>query len=297
MKFNNTFLKSTLKIFCHLERGEFYLSRHKIGNLNKTACWGLFKAGAGQCTMMLDIKEVMVQRWLAMDWLEGIGKTGRLRLSSTGMAWYRRALAQRGGAANIFASQHRIEATRLIDHAQTGKTQVKTNETETPLGWLRRRKGPDGAPFINEAHYDAGERLRVDFTIAGMSAQVTSNWDKVIGSRRRAASGTNMALDVHDRVLMARERLFAAFEAVGPELTGILVEVCCLANGLEAAERTLGWPQRSGKIVLKLALTSLARHYGLLKTAQETPSRATSTRHWGVEGYRPSLPDYDGGRD
>ncbi|MEG9883750.1 MAG: DUF6456 domain-containing protein [Hyphomicrobiales bacterium] len=297
MKFNNPFLKNTLKIFYHLERGEFYLSRHKIGSLAKTACWGLFKAGAGQCTTMLNIKEVMVQRWLAMDWLEEIEKTGRLRLSSTGLAWYRRALAQRDGAPNIFASQHRIEATRLIDDGQTRKTHVKTNETETPLGWLRRRKGPDGAPFINEAQYDAGERLRVDFTIAGMSAHVTSNWDKVIGSRRRAASRSNMALDVHDRVLMARERLFAAFEAVGPELTGILVEVCCLANGLEAAERTLGWPQRSGKIVLKLALTSLARHYGLLKPPQGTPSRATSIRHWGMEGYRPSLPDHDGGRD
>ena len=56
-----------------------------------------------------------------------------------------------------------------------------------------------------------------------------------------------------------------ALEAVGPELASMLAQVCCLSAGLEQAERLLNLPQRSGKAVLGLALTALARHYGLLR--------------------------------
>jgi hypothetical protein len=63
--------------------------------------------------------------------------------------------------------------------------------------------------------------------------------------------------------------------------------VCCHEIGLEAAERAQGWPQRSGKLVLQLALTSLARHYGLLAPAPSP--HASRMRHWGSEDYRPDI--------
>ena len=52
-----------------------------------------------------------------------------------------------------------------------------------------------------------------------------------------------------------------------------LVEVCCLAAGIEQAERMLELPQRSGKAVLALALTALARHYGLLEATAAAGGR------------------------
>jgi hypothetical protein len=39
--------------------------------------------------------------------------------------------------------------------------------------------------------------------------------------------------------------------------------VICQGEGLEAAERALGWPVRAGKLVLQLALDRLVSHYGL----------------------------------
>ncbi len=78
-----------------------------------------------------------------------------------------------------------------------------------------------------------------------------------------------------------------ALAAVGPELSGVLVDVCCELQGLEGVERKHGWPARSGKLVLRLALSGLARHYGLSGTAQG-PETAT-TRHWGEDGYRPRM--------
>jgi hypothetical protein len=75
-------------------------------------------------------------------------------------------------------------------------------------------------------------------------------------------------------------------EAVGPELGGILAQVCCLSAGLEQAERLLNLPQRSGKAVLGLALTALARHYGLLAS-----TRRPGVMQWGLADYRPAIPE------
>ena len=67
---------------------------------------------------------------------------------------------------------------------------------------------------------------------------------------------------------------------------GVLIDVCCHLKGLEVAERAAGWPQRSAKIVLQLALTALARHYGL-ETAPQPETGAALVRHWGSDDYRP----------
>ncbi len=91
--------------------------------------------------------------------------------------------------------------------------------------------------------------------------------------------------------MRAKDRVTRALKAVGPELAGVLIDVCCHMRGIEDAERRAGWPQRSGKVVLNLALTRLARHYGFLRdpadVARETASSAV--RHWGSDDYRPDL--------
>jgi hypothetical protein len=51
-----------------------------------------------------------------------------------------------------------------------------------------------------------------------------------------------------------------ALMAVGPEVAGILVDICCELKGLEDAEKANGWPQRAGKVALQIGLTRLAKH-------------------------------------
>jgi hypothetical protein len=155
------------------------------------------------------------------------------------------------------------------------------NDAESPLSWLRTRRDRSGQPLISSAQYVAGERLRSDFERAMLARRTTTNWG-LAGS----GSGGNAAAELSDGAIAARQRYHKAITAVGPELAAILQQVCCMAAGLEQAERILNLPQRSGKAVLGLALSALARHYGLTKDGSRAGQRISQ---WGMEGYRPAI--------
>lgn len=172
--------------------------------------------------------------------------------------------------------------------AATPRRTASLNPAESPIAWLRRRKDRDGEPMISQAQFDAGERLRADFWFGQMTPRVTMNWAVTSPQQRRRRSGLAFRgdADMHERTEAARERVRRALAAVGPEFAGILIDVCCHLKGLEEAERSAGWPQRSGKVVLQLALSCLARHYGV---GERSPAsdRPAAVRHWGSDDYRP----------
>jgi hypothetical protein len=70
----------------------------------------------------------------------------------------------------------------------------------------------------------------------------------------------------------ARKRLHKAVDAVGQDLDEVLITTCCLNVGLVEMEKKLGWPNRSGKLVLKIALRRLAQHYGYLPASRASAS-------------------------
>jgi uncharacterized protein DUF6456 len=161
---------------------------------------------------------------------------------------------------------------------------------ESPIGWLYCRRDKDGEPLISRAEFEAGERLRRDFSFAQLMPRVTSSWADPAGSRSAGRGAPGAGSDIQDNVIAAGERVGRALKAVGPELSGILIDVCCHLKGLEMKERQAGWPQRSGKIVLRIALKSLARHYGLIRDGDEEGTAGTArVRHWGGDGYRPDI--------
>jgi len=191
---------------------------------------------------------------------------------------------QRGIAA-LRAARSEV-ATAEVERPQRALPAV--NDSESPLSWLRRRRDKDGKPLISQEEFDAGERLRADFWFAQMTPKVTFGWNSTSASRKERRGAPGAGIELQDNVIAARERVRLALQAVGPELSGVLIDVCCHLKGLEEAERSAGWPQRSGKVILQLALTRLARHYGLLPAGAASHRRET-IRHWGAPDYRPAI--------
>jgi hypothetical protein len=103
--------------------------------------------------------------------------------------------------------------------------------------------------------------------------RTTSNWNAPVADDRRAGSSASFT----EAVIAARQRLRHALDAVGPELSGLLVDVCCFLKGLADVERERGWPPRSAKVVLQLGLDRLARHYGLSAETRGRPHAPVRT--------------------
>jgi hypothetical protein len=94
--------------------------------------------------------------------------------------------------------------------------------------------------------------------------------------------------EMTDAVVAARQRVDRALADVGPDFAGILLDFCCFLKGIEEIERERSWPARSAKLVLRLGLASLARHYGLVEAAHGA-GRGGRMVHWGAEDYRPEI--------
>ena len=165
-----------------------------------------------------------------------------------------------------FRPQHLVLAQRQIV-TEGGPTNVIVDETESPLGWLARRRGRDGRVLIESHQLEAGERLRADFTRAHLMPRTTSDWSNPLASVRHGGP-RGRADEFTETMIAARQRVHHAMEAVGPEFAGLLIDVCCFLKGLEQIEQERAWPARSGKVVLQLALDRLARHYGYTARAR-----------------------------
>jgi hypothetical protein len=172
-----------------------------------------------------------------------------------------------------FRAQHLDVVTREI-MTETGAISVLVNDSESPLAWLARRKGRAGRAMISPNQFIAGEKLRADFTRGHLSPRVTTDWTAPTGRSRTQGSGVG---EMTDLIVASRQRVRLAMEACGPEFSGLLMDVCCFLRGLEEVERERGWPLRSAKIVLQLALDRLARHYGLVDQARGDASARVRT--------------------
>lgn len=174
------------------------------------------------------------------------------------------------------------EAVALID----GQPQpVMLDERESPLLWLHRRPGKDGRPQISQEEFAAGERFRADLTQAQMLPRTTMNWDAALTPDERGPGGRDPA-GASDAAIAARQRVRRACERLGPELSGLAIDVCGFLKGLDHVERERRWPARSAKVVLRLALAALATHYGIGPVA---PPRRRRDAAWHGEGARPRI--------
>lgn len=213
------------------------------------------------------------------DWIscEKAGKIACYAITAVGRAALKRLLTEervgkepQAGFAEgqtPFAAQHRFFAERsVMAEDGSGERRLRFNLAESPLSVLGRKRDKDGALYLTADLVEAGERLREDFELAQLGPRVAQNWDRFLGAggRGQLFAGAGPASGPED----ARTRVAKALEALGPGLSDIVFRVCCFLEGLETAEKRLGWSARSGKVVLKIALERLAQHYRISPVAE-----------------------------
>lgn len=142
------------------------------------------------------------------------------------------------------------EGPRRGSDAAGKRRTVTVNVAESPLAWLHARG------HLDDRLFDAGEALRRDYERAQLSPSITMRWDPV-----RVKSTGDRGLSSSEARIAAKARFDGAIGHAGRGLEDILWRVVCAGEGLPDAERTLGWPARSGKLVLKLALDRVADFY------------------------------------
>lgn len=219
------------------------------------------------------LERAVAQAFALKDWIavKHQGRVTSYEISPAGRAALKRMLdedrAARGEGpgededeANPHADQHRDWGAREIGEEGGRTRRLRANLAESPLGVLARRRDANGEPFLSPDLVAAGERLREDFELAQMGPRVAQNWERFMtgGDRGQYRPDLSTGSGGSER---ARERVAAALRDLGPGLGDMALRCCCFLEGLETAERRLGWSARSGKIVLRIALLRLKRHY------------------------------------
>ncbi len=163
-------------------------------------------------------------------------------------------------------------------------TRVSVNQCESPLYRLHRMKTKSGKPYISTTEFAAGERLRSDFERGQLQPRISARLEGNMGSSGKG--GTFQANDISDFALDCRARVQKAVEKLGPDLSGVALDICCFLKGFETVERERSWPPRSAKLMLKTSLQLLSDHYGMRGHVNQ---RSGAIQSWSTEDNRPSL--------
>lgn len=201
----------------------------------------------------------VAQAFALKDWIS-CARSGRIAayaLTSAGRAVMRR-WAGADAAGGAFGAQHRDFAERDV-MTDDGPRRIRYNAAESPVAVLARKRDKDGKVYLEPELVRAAEQIRIDFEMAQMGPRVAQNWDRFLTGSDRGGFQPDSGLGEGPRA--ARDRVAAALRDLGPGLGDVVLRCCCFLEGLEMAERRMGWAARSGKIVLRIALQRLRRHY------------------------------------
>ena len=215
------------------------------------------------------VDRAIAQAMALKDWIscKTEGKISRYKITQAGRGAMQRLMAadpnENKGfaeAAASFGDQHRDWGEKdVMEDGESRPRRIRYNVAESPIASLARRRDKDGNPFLSDDLVTAGERLREDFEMAQMGPRVAQNWERFLtGSDKGSMDGGAGPASGPDA---ARNRVSAALRDIGPGLGDVVLRCCCFLEGMETAEKRMGWSARSGKIVLRIALQQLKRHY------------------------------------
>ena len=209
----------------------------------------------GKSTRTGVVDRSMAEALALKEWIvaSASGRITRYQITASG----------RSALADMMARDESAQASGSVD-PDTGMQheaprRMRYGMAESPLAALARRRDRDGERFLSDDLVHAGERLREDFELAQMESDVARNWHQFLDDLR--ADEVPATADGSARAKQAHARAVAALQDLGSGLSDITLRCCCFLEGLETAEKTLGWSARSGKIVLRIALMRLKEHY------------------------------------
>ncbi len=209
--------------------------------------------GATQRTAVVD--RAVAEAMALNEWIAAAkpGRITRYEITSAGRAALEKMLET---CPSPGFSEDRASFAGAEEVRDPRARRLRYGLAESPLTALARRRDKDGKPFLEPALVAAGERLREDFELANMGARVTQNWERFLdGGAPSTAPAHGPGAEA------AQARVIAALNDLGPGLSDVVLRCCCYLEGLETAEKRLGWSARSGKIVLRIALLRLQQHY------------------------------------
>ena len=134
----------------------------------------------------------------------------------------------------------------------------------------------DCVPFLLPHHVEAARRLALMFERAHLRQRVTMSYDPTRTGGR--SSGSPVQGELSASAADARKHLADMAALMPADCWAVLFEICGLDRGLQDVEAARDWPRRGGKLVLRIALSHLASHYGL--DAEARGRAATRQRHW-----------------
>ena len=225
--------------------------------------------GDGDPTRLATLSRAVAQAFVLKDWVSCFkaGRVTRYRITDAGRAALRRLMAEtlrrkaatrgRSEAPSPFLSQHGGVEDRPVQ-TEDGVETLRVNLAESPLGALARRRDRDGRPFLTPDLVMAADLLREDFEKAQMGPRTGQDWDRFLTAGVSAGLPADAMGGGSDD---ARTRVSKALRALGPGLGDVVLRVCCYLEGVEMAEKRMGWSARSGKIVLRIALQRLQMHF------------------------------------
>lgn len=222
-------------------------------------------SGEGGTTRTAVVDCKTAQALALKDWIvcDNPGRVSRYRITQTGRTALSQLIADAENRARTQTEYGMAEApAKFKTRSQADEKRprrIRYCAAESPLIALSRRRDRDGKPFLDESLVRAGERLREDFELAQIGPRVTQNWDRFLTAGGRA--GFEGDAQVARGSSEARDRVARALSDLGPGLSDVALRCCCYLEGLELAEKRMGWSARSGKIVLRIALQRLKRHY------------------------------------
>ena len=163
------------------------------------------------------------------------------------------------GGSGAHANQHRRLETRHIYNPDKVQRCVRVNTGISVFKKLSTQRDAKGRPYLSADEVEAGDMFARDYGAANGSNIGTQSYSGVVISRDRACNG---AEDISIHMLDRQKRSRAALQYVGPGLDQTLIALCGREWGLEQLEAEQGWPKRSAKAILKLALARLSVFYG-----------------------------------